>query len=401
MAPGTTGGRSVSASTPSGTRTRLHAVLPGTTLGTRYRVERLLASGAMGEVWQAVHGELRMRVALKTLRREIIADHEIVARFSREAHLLSRVQSEHLVRVHDFFVDRRVGPVLVTEYVDGVPLSAMLASRRFTVEEAIELAIDLVTGLRELHRAHIVHRDVKPSNILMRRTGGECSRPVFIDLGVSRLLREGELSDDDALTEITTADRAVGTFEYMPPEQILNSRNVTESADLYAVGAILFRAVAGENVFGSLHGVELLQRKLASPAPPLETGRSDRVAMGFQELVRRALAMAPDNRYELAEEMLADLSLLRDAARRATQVSRAASTIPPRATPAVPGARGRRATVAACVVVALLVGAGAGAFGANRVRRPAVAPAAAAATLTVAPTRGAPVVCESPADEAP
>jgi serine/threonine-protein kinase len=387
----------------------MHGVRPGTTLGGRYHVERLLASGSMGEVWLAVHGELRMRVALKTLRREMAGHHEIVTRFSREAFLLSRIQSEHVVRVLDFLVDRRVGPALVTEFIDGVPLSAMLSSRRFTVEEVVELAIDLVSGLRELHRAHIVHRDVKPSNVLMRRTGDDCTRAVFIDLGISRLLPEVAQSEDEALTDITTDDRAVGTFEYMAPEQILNSRKVTEAADLYAVGAILYRAITGQNVFGSVQGIELLQRKLASPAPPLDTGRSDRVAVGFHEVVGRALAMAPENRYELAEEMLADLSLLRDTARRAAQPTRATSTSrppPPRGpATAMQATWRRRALAAACISIATLVGVAAGALGAGRIARRASPPPAASATPAAARTpepHGAGVralACELPADD--
>ncbi len=413
MDPGTSGGRSVTG-TSSGTRPRAQTVFPGATLGGRFLVERLLASGAMGEVWQGMHRELRMRVALKTMRREKTVDHEIVARFSREAYLLSRVASEHVVRVLDFFEDRRVGPILVTEFVDGVPLAATLASRRFTVEEAVDLAIDLATGLRELHRAHIIHRDVKPSNVLMRHAGDGTQRAVFIDLGVSRLIPELEQSDDEALTEITTAERAVGTFEYMAPEQIVNCRNVAESADLYAVGAILYRAVSGQHVFGSAHGIELLQRKLAAPAPRLDTGRSDRVARGFEELVARTLASAPDNRYELAEEMLADLSLLRDAARRVAVGSRTTSMFPPRhegagATAPVAaarrGARSLRAKAAACAVVALLVGVVAGAVGASRARNHSAqsfsAPSAAMAPPS--PQRGSTCapVCEPRAEDGP
>jgi len=413
MDPGTSGGRSLTG-TSSGTRPRARTVSPGATLGGRFLVERLLASGAMGEVWQGMHRELRMRVALKTMRREMTVDHEIVARFSREAYLLSRVASEHVVRVLDFFEDRRVGPILVTEFVDGVPLAATLASRRFTVEEAIDLAIDLASGLRELHRAHIIHRDVKPSNVLMRNASDGTQRAVFIDLGVSRLIPELEQSDDEALTEITTAERAVGTFEYMAPEQIINCRNVAESADLYAVGAILYRAVCGQHVFGDAHGIELLHRKLAAPAARLDTGRSDRVARGFEEVVARTLASAPDNRYELAEEMLADLSLLRDAARRVAVGSRTPSTFPSRPEGAAAGAavaaarrgaRSLRAKAAACAVVALLAGVLAGAFGASRMRSPSAqsfsAPSAAMAPQS--PQRGSTCapVCEPRAEDGP
>jgi serine/threonine protein kinase len=289
---------------------------PGMSVAGRFRIERRVASGAMGEVWQGVHCDLQLRVAIKTLRKDMIANHEVVARFTREAFLLGRIQSDHVVRVLDFASDRRLGPVLVTEFVDGPSLASMLEARRLSVEEGVDLAIDLLGGLRELHRARIVHRDVKPANVLMRSLGDGEQRAVFVDLGVSRLVPDDSRLED-CLTEITTADRAVGTIEYMAPEQILSSRNVTAAADLYAVGAILYRAVSGQHAFSELHGVDLMKRKLSTAAPPLRTGRTDPVAKGFEEVVARALAAPPGERYEVADEMLADLSLLRDAARRA------------------------------------------------------------------------------------
>src|SRR5579859_4717818 len=150
-----------------------------------------------------------------------------------------------------------------------------------------------------------------------------CSRAatcVFVDLGVSRMVREEE-ERDDCLTEITRANRSVGTYEYMAPEQVLSCRDVAPSADLYAVGSILYRAVAGQHPFGELHGTELLKRKLSGAAPALVTGRSDRVALAFEALVARALATSPDERYESADEMLIELSHLRDSARRAARAS--------------------------------------------------------------------------------
>jgi serine/threonine-protein kinase len=300
---------------------------PGMAVAGRFRIERRIASGSMGEVWQGLHCDLRLRVAIKTLRKDMIANHEVVARFSREAFLLGRIQSDSVVRVLDFVPDRRLGPVLVTEFIDGPSLASMLDARRLTVEEGIDLAIDLLSGLRELHRARIVHRDVKPANILMRPLGDCEYRAVFVDLGVSRLVPTGGRTDD-CLTEITTADRAVGTVEYMAPEQILSSRNVTSAADLYGVGAILYRAISGHHAFGEMRGVDLMKRKLSGPAPALLSGRSDQVARGFEEVVARALSAAPDERYEVADEMLADLSLLRDAARHAAHASRATSAAP-------------------------------------------------------------------------
>jgi eukaryotic-like serine/threonine-protein kinase len=161
---------------------------PGTVVDGRYRVEHRIGAGGMGEVWKGAHAGLRIGVAMKTLRAELASDDEARVRFAREAHLLARIRSDHVARVLDFVDDARLGPVLVTEFVDGPPLSKVLESRSFAVEEAVELAIALVTGVRELHRANIVHRDVKPANVFVRPLAEGQLRAVFVDFGVSRLL---------------------------------------------------------------------------------------------------------------------------------------------------------------------------------------------------------------------
>jgi serine/threonine-protein kinase len=375
------------------------SLLPGAIVAGRFRIERLVASGAMGNVWEGAHCELQLRVAVKALRREVMSNREIVARFSREAFLLGRIQSEHVARVLDFTVDRRFGPLLVTEFIEGPSLASMLQGRRLTVEEAIDLAIDVVRGLGALHRAQVIHRDVKPANILLRALGDSGRCAVFVDFGVSRLASRDEGSED-ALTEITMADRAVGTFEYMAPEQILSSRTVTVSADLYAVGAILYRAVAGHHAFRDASGPELARHKLSLAAPALVTGRSDPVAKGFEELVARALAQSPGERYELADAMLADLVLLRD--------TRAPEAAPPPAEAARPAGptRKRLRPARLAIVAGLVVGALAGVLGTRWVSMRKAATASQPAQLelehcsielTEPPSRSAvTIVCRKP-----
>jgi serine/threonine-protein kinase len=271
----------------------------------------------MGEVWAGDHVQLRLPVALKVLHPEAMAHREIVTRFSREAFLLGQIRSNHVARVFDFISRSRYGPVLVMEFVSGPSLAEVVRSRRLSVEEAIHLGIGLTTAVRELHAANVVHRDIKPANVLLRGCPDGSFCTVLVDLGVSRMLRQEGLDAGDQLTEITVADRAVGTAEYMAPEQLVSSRDATPAADLYAIGAVLFRAMTGHNVFGDLSGIDLARRKLDGGAPTLETGRTDRVAQGLEEVVRHALLKSPEDRFESADEMLVELSLLRDAARRA------------------------------------------------------------------------------------
>ena len=350
-------------------------LVPGAVVARRFRADRRIASGSMGDVWAGDHVGLKLKVAMKILRRGAQSNHEIVTRFSREAFLLGKIQTDRVARVYDFFSRGRYAPVLVTELIEGPSLAQVLSTKQLAVEDAIRLGLDLGNALRELHAAKIVHRDLKPANVMLRPWHEGEYRAVFVDLGVSRLLSDEAVDEDDQLTEITTADRCLGTIEYMAPEQILSSRSAAPAVDLYAVGAILFRAVAGRNVFGDLSGIELARKKLSEPPPPLSTGRTDLVAQGFEELLARALSASPDERFESADELLSELSYLRDAGRTMASGSAMRSRRPSVA-PRVPPAASEKmrtlrlpppaAQLAAAAVIALGVGVALGAYQARR-----------------------------------
>jgi serine/threonine-protein kinase len=358
-------------------------VVPGAVVAQRFCARARIAAGAMGEVWVGDHVQLRLPVALKVLHPEAMAHREIVTRFSREAFLLGQIRSNHVARVYDFIARSRFGPVLVMEFVSGPSLAEVVRSRLFSVEEAVHLGIGLATAVRELHAANVVHRDIKPANVLLRACPDGTFCTVLVDLGVSRMLRREGLDASDQLTEITVADRAVGTAEYMAPEQLVSSRDATPAADLYAIGAVLFRAVTGHNVFGDLSGIDLARLKLDGGAPTLHTGRTDRVARGLEEVVQHALLKSPDDRFESADEMLVELSLLRDAARRA---SLGASIVPRRPgsrvdalSPTKHVRRRRRAHARPLWTFATLVVVAVGALIGARLARPAVDPSQAPA----------------------
>ena len=282
---------------------------PDRLVGGRYRLERKVGAGAMGEVWAAEHVRLRMPVAIKILLPRGLGTPEIVARFEREAILLGRLCGDHVPQVLDFFTDDVYGPALVTELVKGESLADVIKTP-LSVEQALELGIELAQAIGHLHRANVVHRDLKPSNVILRRGADGVRRATILDLGVSCLVHGGEGAPEVA--DITVGDMMVGTLEYMAPEQIVRCAEVTPGADLYALGALLFRAMTGAHVFGrGLDKLDLARAKLTQEAPALPTGRTDAVARGLAAVVRRALERNPTMRYASAEALCEELVALR------------------------------------------------------------------------------------------
>ena len=302
-------------------------VVPGLILGERYRLISKVGAGGMGEVWSAEHVATRSKLAVKMLLPRSLRIPEIVARFDREAILLGRIRSEHVPRAIDFFKDESFGPILVTEFVEGESLASRI-KEPLSVEQAVDLGIALATGVADLHAAHVVHRDLKPANVIMCSERDEGSRAVIIDLGIARLRHEP--TDAAEVADITTCGVVVGTFEYIAPEQIVQCGDVATTADVYALGALLYRAVAGKHVFGNrLDRLELVRTKLTTDAPPLPTGRHDALADGLSAVVARALERTPAARYPSAGELRADLVRIRDQARSAPVVVEPATPVAP------------------------------------------------------------------------
>jgi serine/threonine protein kinase len=280
-------------------------------VGGRFRLEKPIAKGGMGEVWAGEHRATGMRVALKMLLPEVSRNLEVVQRFKREAVLLGRVRSDRVARMVDFLFDSKCGAVLVTEFIEGSPLAEVQKSAPTSVEDAVELGIEIARALRDLHRENIVHRDLKPGNVILQSLPDGSRRAVLVDLGVSRLLSPAAEENTEALTNITKTQIVLGTIGYMAPEQILDPREVTASADLYGLGAMLFRMVGGHQVFDGKSVVEHMRAKLDEEAPRLRTGRTDALARGFEAFVARALQRVPAHRHESADEMITALSALR------------------------------------------------------------------------------------------
>ncbi len=335
-------------------------LMGGDVVAGAYLTSHVLGEGSSGEVWAATETATGQQVALKVLARGAAEDGELAKRFQREAYFLKRAACAHVARIHDFVNDLDAGMVLVMELVDGPSLAELLDSRAMSVEEAIGFGLDLLDGVLVLHAARVIHRDLKPGNILLRRSPDGRLHPVICDFGLSRISpsRKEDAASIPSMTALTRRNAAMGTVKYMAPEQVLNADQATEQSDLYAVGAILHRAVTGLPPFGDLPSPgHIAHAKIIGEAQPMDSGRTDAVALAFERFVAKALSRRPAQRFADAASMRAALGEIaqrsRGASREEETENAPAPSLPPSSLPAVH--RRRSPLVATAVVAAVFV----------------------------------------------
>jgi serine/threonine-protein kinase len=258
----------------------------------RYRLDLFLASGGMGEVWRATDIALGRVVAVKVLLPAVLSDPSLAERFRAEARTLASFHHPNIVDVYDFGEhptgDGAVA-YLVMAYVDGVPLSQRIASAgRLPVAETLSIVAQVAEALHAAHANGVVHRDVKPANLLVRADG----TVVLVDFGVAR---------STALTANTNADGVPGTVLYMAPEQI-SGQQVTAATDVYALGAVAYHCLAGHPPFDGTAALQVALQHLHDTLPPLPMDIPEPV----QALVSRALAKDPGDRHPSAAALAAD-----------------------------------------------------------------------------------------------
>jgi serine/threonine-protein kinase len=264
----------------------------GDLLGKRYRLDDRIASGGMGEVWKATDEVLGRTVAVKVLHPRMFADPGFGARFRTEARVMAALRHPGVVDVYDYGENGGEGgtPIayLVMAYVDSEPLSERISAAG-TLEPAETMAIVAQTAraLRAAHSAGVVHRDVKPGNLLIRPDG----HVVLVDFGVAR-------SSDATSAALTGVNEVVGTALYMAPEQVAK-RPITPATDIYALGAVAYHCLAGVPPFPGDNALTVAMRHLDEEPPAL----SDEIPEAVRALVIRAMSKEPEERYPTAAAM--------------------------------------------------------------------------------------------------
>lgn len=273
------------------------ASLVGATLDGRYELVSHLATGGMGAVFRARHVHLRKDVAVKVLRPDLCSSPEIVERFRREAEIASALEHENIVRVTDFGRTTDGYLFLVMELLGGESLFDRLRREgSLPPEEAVPILWQICAGLEAAHAMGVVHRDLKPENVFLVRTSSGREVAKLLDFGIAKIT-------DPPDGSTTQAGMVVGTPEYLAPEQAMGGA-VDARADLYAVGLIAWRILAGRHPFKADDARGLLMMQATKPVPPLTEPRPDLGAWpALVGAVARACAKEPTERPQSAAEL--------------------------------------------------------------------------------------------------
>ncbi|HXK20267.1 MAG TPA: serine/threonine-protein kinase, partial [Polyangiaceae bacterium] len=240
----------------------------GTTLGGKYRIERLLGEGGMGAVYGAVHVGTNRRVALKVISGDA-ARHgpEVIARFVREAKAAGAIDTQHIVQVLDFGVDEQQGvPYLAMEFLAGEDLEHLMERLGpLSPDLAMRIVAQACIGLQKAHEAGVVHRDIKPANLyLCRRDGGEFIIKI-LDFGIAKVKLDHLGSSENQ--KLTRTGSVLGSPRYMSPEQAKGLRSIDQRTDIWSLGAVLYQALTGRTPHHDLETLGQLIIAICSEAP--------------------------------------------------------------------------------------------------------------------------------------
>src|SRR5690242_13494960 len=263
-------------------------VSPGTMLGGRYRLDERIAGGGMGDVWRGTDEVLGRTVAIKILLPALLEEPGFAERFRGEARTMATINHPGVVDVYDYGSDGAVGAYLVMEYVEGDALSRTLSRvGRLTPARTMALVAQAADALQAAHANGIVHRDVKPGNLLVRPNG----TLVLTDFGIARSALVGQL---------TVAGSVLGTASYISPEQA-SGEVATPASDVYALGVVAYQCLSGHRPFDGDTPIEIAMKHVRETPRPLPAD----IPPPVRAIVERALAKNPGERWPSASAMAA------------------------------------------------------------------------------------------------
>ncbi len=272
--------------------------LIGTVLDGTYKIDRVVGEGAFGAVYAATHLRLKRQVAVKVLR---AVDADAFARFRREAEVTSSLGSRFIAQVFDFNTMPGGEPYLVMELLDGEDLAARLARvKTIGLSQALKIAEQVASALAVAHKHKIVHRDLKPQNVFLTRSEDEGEVVKVIDFGIAKLM---------STAPVTAAGQFLGSPLYMSPEQVRGrSDQIDERTDVYALGAVVYEALAGRPPFQASSVFELVEKISGPDLPPKLAPGHPEIPPALDEVLARALAKSRDDRPKTVTDLYNQLA---------------------------------------------------------------------------------------------
>ncbi|MFH1924059.1 MAG: protein kinase, partial [Planctomycetota bacterium] len=261
-----------------------------------------IGHGGMGQVFKAQHRTMDRTVAVKVLPAKAMRSEQAVQRFHREMKAAARLEHPNIVTAHDAGQADGIH-FLAMQYVDGQDLAHVVADRGpLPVEEAVGYVIQAARGLEYAHRQGVVHRDIKPGNLLLDSEG----TVKVLDMGLARMDRPARAADPTAPDALTQSGQVMGTYDYMAPEQAQDTHSADHRADIYSLGCTLFRLVTGRKPYVGETPVQILLAHCQEPVPSLCDLRED-VPPELDAVSQKMLAKSPDERQQSMGEVVADL----------------------------------------------------------------------------------------------
>lgn len=254
----------------------------------------------MGVVYEAEDDLLKKTVAIKTLRKGILTAEHII-RFQREANALAALNHPNLVPIYIFGITDDNEPYLVMQYEPGKPLSEVIESRgRLPAYKSLSIFVQLCDAIQHAHEHGVLHRDLKPDNVILRNPESEHPQVVIIDFGIAMM-------ETNAIDDLTKTGSMLGTPAYMSPEQVLG-KTPDERSDIYALGCIMFETLTGTKPFSAASALEMLAYKTSNSAPFLNSTSPDLTfPTGLEVIVAKCLATSPAERYQTVADLKLDL----------------------------------------------------------------------------------------------
>ena len=275
----------------------------GRVVGEKYVVVGMLGKGGFGAVYRAVQMPVRRSVAVKLIRGSGHADDaQRRSRFFREARLVANMRDPASVTLHDYGEEADGTMYMVFELIDGLTLEAIIQAGPLPADRTVQLLVQILRSLAEAHSMGVLHRDLKPGNVMVQADalGGETAR--VLDFGIAKsYLGKSETS----LSDVTTEDVVVGTPRYMAPEQARNLA-LDQRTDLYATGVLAYAMLTGKPPFDGSNAMTVLMAHLQEAPPPIAEALG--VPEAVQAVLLKAMSKAPEDRYQSAEEMVRALT---------------------------------------------------------------------------------------------